>query len=577
MSEALRFDARRFVGRAWQLAYPYWSRSNERPVAWALLLTVLAISLGLVYIAVLLNQWNRDFFNAVQERDYPAFVHLLLYFCALSAIYIVAAVVRAYLRQLLYIRWRIWLTREYLHEWLSDKVYYRLEQDARGTDNPDQRISEDLRVFTSTTLTLTLDLLQQVVTVISFLAILWTVSGPLEIKFGDGLYVIPGYMVWAAFLYAVAGTTLTYFVGRPLVRLNFMQERYEADFRFSLVRVREYSEGVALYGGESAENAQLDRRVANIFANWRAIMKAQIRLNLFTNGYAQIATVFPFFVAAPRYFSGAIQFGNLTQIADAFGTVQSSLSWFVQNYPDLASWKATVDRLLTFEQAITAARTDARERRGVVTERAEQSVIRGEHVQLGLPNGTTILKDGSFEIAPGEKLLLTGPSGSGKSTLFRAIAGLWAYGGGRVEIPRDAKVMFLPQKPYIPIASLRDALSYPASGTTYNDRDLVDALRSVGLPQLVEKLDESTNWSLALSGGEQQKVAFARALLSKPEWLFLDEATASLDEGNERALYDLLAKRLPRTTIVSIAHRPQVASYHARHLLIANQTLAAAA
>jgi putative ATP-binding cassette transporter len=577
MSEALRFDARRFIGRAWQLAHPYWSRSDERPVAWALLLTVLGISLGLVYIAVLLNQWNRDFFNAVQGRNYPAFMHLLLYFCALAAIYIVAAVVRAYLRQLLYIRWRIWLTREYLREWLADKVYYRLEQDARGTDNPDQRISEDLRVFTSTSLTLTLDLLQQVVTVISFLAILWTVSGPLEVRFGDGLYVIPGYMVWVAFVYAVIGTTLTYFVGRPLVRLNFMQERYEADFRFSLVRVREYSEGVALYGGETAENTQLDRRVANILANWRGIMKAQIRLNLFTNGYAQIATVFPFFVAAPRYFSGAIQFGNLTQIADAFGTVQTSLSWFVQNYPDLASWKATVDRLLTFEHAITAARGDARARRGVVTDRTEQAAIRGEHVHLAVPSGAAILKDSSFEIRPGEKLLLTGPSGSGKSTLFRAIAGLWAYGGGHVEIPRDAKVMFLPQKPYIPIAALRDALSYPASGTAYDDRDLIDALRSVGLPQLVEKLDESTNWSLALSGGEQQKLAFARALLAKPDWLFLDEATASLDEGNERALYALLAQRLPRTTIVSIAHRPQVAGYHARHLAIVDKTLAAAA
>jgi putative ATP-binding cassette transporter len=577
MADALRFDARRFIGRAWQLAYPYWSRSDERPVAWALLLTVFGISLGLVYIAVLLNQWNRDFFNAVQGRDYPAFMHLLLYFCVLAAIYIVAAVIRAYLRQLLYIRWRIWLTREYLREWLTDKVYYRLEQDARGTDNPDQRISEDLRVFTSTTLTLTLDLLQQVVTVISFLAILWAVSGPLEFSLGSGLYVIPGYMVWAAFLYAVVGTTLTYFVGRPLVRLNFMQERYEADFRFSLVRVREYSEGVALYSGEKAENTQLDRRVANILANWRGIMRAQIRLNFFTNGYAQIATVFPFFVAAPRYFSGAIQFGNLTQIADAFGTVQSSLSWFVQNYPDLASWKATVDRLLTFERAINAARADARDRRGVVSERGAQQSIRGEHVHLALPNGATILKDGSFAIEPGEKLLLTGPSGSGKSTLFRAIAGLWAYGDGHVEIPRDAKVMFLPQKPYIPIAPLRDAIAYPASGTAYSDHDLVDALKSVGLPQLVEKLDDTTNWSLALSGGEQQKLAVARALLAKPDWLFLDEATASLDQDSERALYDLLAQRLPRAAIVSIAHRPQVASYHARHLAIANQTLAAAA
>jgi vitamin B12/bleomycin/antimicrobial peptide transport system ATP-binding/permease protein len=577
MTETLRFDARRFLGRAWQLAYPYWNRSNERPLAWTLLLTVLGISLGLVYIAVLLNRWNRDFFNAVQARDYAAFMHLLLYFCVLAAIYIVAAVLRAYLRQMLYIRWRIWLTREYLHAWLGDKVYYRLEQDARGTDNPDQRISEDLRVFTNTTLTLTLDLLQQVVTVISFLAILWTVSGPLEFTFQGGVWVIPGYMVWAAFIYAVLGTTLTYYVGRPLVRLNFMQERYEADLRFSLVRVREYSEGIALYGGESAESSQLDRRVANILANWWGIMKAQMRLNFFTNGYAQLATVFPFFVAAPRYFSGAIQFGNLTQIADAFGTVQTSLSWFVQNYPDLASWKATVDRLLTFEQAITAARFDARERRGVVSETASTRSLRGEHVRLALPNGTTILKDGSFAIEPGEKLLLTGPSGSGKSTLFRAIAGLWTYGDGRVEIPQGAKVMFLPQKPYIPIAEMRDALAYPAPGHAYSDDALREALRSVGLPQFADKLDEIANWSLALSGGEQQKLAIARALLAKPDWLFLDEATASLDEESERALYHLLSARLPHAAIVSIAHRSQVAKYHANHLAIADQTLRAVA
>jgi len=573
MAEHLRFDARRFIARAWQLARPYWGRSDERPLAWSLLLTIIGISLGLVYIAVLLNKWNRDFFNAIEARNYGEFLHLLTYFCVLAAIYILAAVLRAYLRQLLYVRWRIWLTREYLRDWLGDKVYYRLEQDARGTDNPDQRISEDLRVFTNTTLTLVLDLLQQVVTVISFLAILWTVSGPLEFTFAGDTWSVPGYMVWAAFIYAVVGTMLTYFVGRPLVRLNFLQERYEADLRFSLVRVREYAEGIALYAGENAERTQLDGRIRHILANWRRIMRSQMQLNFFTNGYAQIAVVFPFFVAAPRYFSGAIQFGNLTQIADAFGTVQGSLSWFVQSYSDLASWKATVDRLLTFEHAISAAREDARGRRGVVRETAQTPVVRGEHVHLALPNGATILKDSSFTFDAGERVLLSGASGTGKSTLFRAIAGLWLYGGGRVEIPAGAKVMFLPQKPYIPIASLRDALAYPASGSDYTDEAMRDALAAVGLAGLVGKLDETATWSLALSGGEQQKLALARAVLSKPGWLFLDEATASLDEESERELYQLLATRLPRTTVVSIAHRSQVAAYHTRHLAIENAQL----
>ncbi len=337
--------------------------------------------------------------------------------------------------------------------------------------------------------------------------------------------------------------------------------------------MREYAEGIALYGGEGAERTQLEHRVSNILANWWRIMRSQMRLNFFTNGYAQAAVVFPFFVAAPRYFSGAIAFGNLTQIADAFGTVQASLSWFVQNYPDLASWKATVDRLITFEGAISEARADARERRGVVSEPAPQDAVRGTHVHLALPNATTILSDSSFVFAPGERVLLTGPSGSGKSTLFRAIAGLWAYGDGRVETPAGAKVMFLPQKPYIPIAALRDAIAYPSSGRDFSDEQISQALESVGLRHLREKLDDTANWSLALSGGEQQKLAIARAVLARPDWLFLDEATASLDEESESKLYRLLAARLPGTAIVSIAHRAQVASYHERHLAIADARL----
>ena len=577
MPQSIQPVARRFIGRAWQLAHPYWTRSNERLVAWALLASIVGISLGLVYLAVVLNRWNRDFFNAIQEKSYADFLQLLLYFCFIAAVYIVAAVYRAYLRQMLYMRWRVWLTRAYLEDWLGDRVYYRLEQDARGTDNPDQRIADDLRLFCNTTLTLTLDLLQQLVTLGSFLVILWSVSGPLVVHIWGSDWTIPGYMVWAAVLYALAGSALTYYVGRPLVGLNFNQERVEADLRFSLVRMREYAEGIALYRGEAAEHAQLDRRVEGIFANWWQIMRAQKRLNFFTNGYAQAAVVFPFFVAAPRYFSGAIQFGDLTQIADAFGTVQGSLAWFVQNYPELASWKASVDRLISFEHAIDAARIEAREQRGVSIRRAPTAALHVSHLGLALPDGRKILSDADFVLRPGERVLLTGPSGSGKSTVFRAIAGLWAYGGGQVEVPEGARLMFLPQKPYIPIGSLRDALAYPSPAGGYGDERLREALGAAGLAQFSERLDEARNWSQSMSGGEQQKLAVARVLLQQPDWLFLDEATASLDEDSEHSVYRLLAERLPGTAIVSIAHRPPVAGFHQRRLALSGGTLMEAA
>jgi putative ATP-binding cassette transporter len=576
MPHSIKPVARRFIGRAWQLAHPYWTRSDERLVAWALLAAIVGISLGLVYLAVVLNRWNRDFFNAIQEKSYADFLQLLLYFCFIAAVYIVAAVYRAYLRQMLYMRWRVWLTRAYLEDWLGDRVYYRLEQDARGTDNPDQRIADDLRQFCNTTLTLTLDLLQQLVTLGSFLVILWGVSGPLVVHLGGSDWTIPGYMVWAAVLYALAGSVFTYFVGRPLVGLSFNQERVEADLRFSLVRMREYAEGIALYRGEAAEHAQLERRVDGIFSNWWRIMRAQKRLNFFTHGYAQAAVVFPFFVSAPRYFSGAIQFGDLTQIADAFGTVQGSLSWFVQNYPELASWKASVDRLVSFEHAIDAARREAREQRGVSTRHAPGHVLRVSHLDLALPSGRAILAGAAFGIEAGERVLLTGPSGSGKSTVFRAIAGLWAYGGGQVEVPEGARLMFLPQKPYIPIGSLRDALAYPSPAAGYADERLGEALEAAGLAGFADRLDEVRNWSQSMSGGEQQKLAVARAVLQQPDWLFLDEATASLDEESERAVYCLLAERLPGAAIVSIAHRPPLAGFHARRLLLSGGKLAEA-
>jgi putative ATP-binding cassette transporter len=568
MDTSVLINARTFLGNVWKLAAPYW-RSEEKWRAWALLASIVTLSLSTVYLLVLLNDWNRQFFNALEQKDERDFFVLLVYFCYLAALYIGAVVYETYLEQMLQMRWRIWLTKQYLGDWLGNQVYYRLELESRGTDNPDQRIAEDLRLFTSGTLGLMLGLIREAVTLASFAVILWNLSGALPLHFGATAVSVPGYLLWAALLYAVVGSILTHYVGRRLIGLNFMQERYEADFRYSLVRLRENAEGIALYRGEAPEKTALLERIEWIRGNWWGLMRYTKRLNVFTVGYNQIAIVFPYFVAGHRYFSGAVSLGGLTQIASAFGQVQTSLSWFVNNYSTLANWKASVDRLLTFHRALEDAAAEQARHGGIDVQRDDGRAVRAEHLDLALPSrgtagGRTILADSAFTIDPGERVLVAGPSGAGKSTLFRALAGIWPYGRGRIRVPRGARVLFLPQKPYLPIAPLRDAVAYPGHAGEFSDDAIRAALADVGLDALAPRLDERENWSMRLSGGEQQRLAIARALLHAPDWLFLDEATASLDEAAERQLYELLTARLPRAAIVSIAHRPTVAAFHAR-------------
>jgi putative ATP-binding cassette transporter len=557
--------ARSFLGKVWNLAAPYW-RSEEKWTAWGLLGAIVTISLGLVYMLVLLNDWQRDFFNAIQEKQSEDFFALLLYFSFLAAVFIVASIYRTYLQQMLEMRWRIWLSKQYLGDWLGEQVFYRLELTGRGTDNPDQRISEDLRQFTSNTLSLGLGLLREIVTLVSFVVILWSVSGPLSFTVAGSAVTVPGYMVWAALAYAIVGSVLTHYIGRPLIGLNFQQERLEADFRFGLVRLREHAEGVALYRGEAPEQRSLLDRLERVRENWWALMLYTKRLGAFTIGYNQIAVIFPYFVAGPRYFAGAIKLGELTQIANAFGQVQSSLSWFVDSYGQLANWKASVDRLITFHQALQDAHAEVREQRGIRRESAPGSELRVDGLDLALPTGRLVLADESLTVRSGERVLVTGPSGSGKSTLFRALAGIWPFGRGRVRVPAGARLLFLPQKPYIPIASLRDAVSFPAVAGTFTDAEISSALAAVGLESLVSRLDEAQNWNMRLSGGEQQKLALARALLIRPDWLFLDEATSALDDASERRAYAVLESMLPGTAMVSIAHRPAAAGFHGRHV-----------
>jgi putative ATP-binding cassette transporter len=564
-----------FLGRAGRIAAPYW-RSEERWRAIGLLAVVVALNLALVGMSVLLSFWNREFFNALEAKDAAAFWALLFWgrletgsgpmpgFVVVAAAYILIAVYQLYLRQALQIRWRRWLTRDYLDRWLDGRAYYRIALTDPGTDNPDQRIADDVRLFVDGTLSLGLGLLRSTVSLFSFLFVLWGLSGSATIL---GIEV-PGYMVWVALVYAVAGTWLAHLVGRSLIRLNFNQQKVEADFRFALVRLRENAEGVALYGGEADEKRGLLDRFGALMRNWWGIMVATKRLTFFTAGYTEVALVFPFVVASPRYFSGEIPLGGLTQTANAFGEVQGALSWFVDNYATLTEWRATVERLTGFRDATDAARDAAQRGQGVQAAPGEGPGLRIEDVTLSLPDGRTLLSGASARVAPGEAVLIAGPSGSGKSTLFRAVAGIWPFGRGRVRVPAGARALFLPQRPYLPLGTLRRAVCYPRDASAFGEEEVRAALADAGLGHLVGRLDEEETWSHRLSGGEQQRVALARALLLKPDWLFLDEATASLDPESEARFYALLKERLPGAALVSIAHRPAVARFHDRALRV---------
>ncbi|HEX5328051.1 MAG TPA: ABC transporter ATP-binding protein/permease [Acetobacteraceae bacterium] len=568
-----------FLHDVWRLSRPYF-RSEEKWSAWVLLVSIILLNLAMVGMNVVLNFWHGLFYNSLQNKDWPTFLNLLFTwrrapggwpmpgFCEIAAVYILVAVYATYLNQWLQIRWRRWMTTRFLDEWLSDRAYYRIslttDAAAIGTDNPDQRIAEDLRDFVATTLSLGVDFLSNIVSFASFVGILWSLSGDVTLW---GV-TIPGYMVFVALGYAVVGTGLTHLVGRPLIGLRFRQQRVEADFRYSLVRFRENMEGVALYGGEAEEKDNLIHRFHNVITNWWGIMIRTKKLNGLVYGYNQVAGIFPIVVAAPRYFSGAIELGGLMRIAGAFAQVQSSLSWFVNVYGTLAQWTAIVERLTTFHRAIVAARAAGAS--GLLVDPATDGAVRASGLTLELPNGSKLLEDADLAFAPGSSVVVTGRTGSGKSTLFRAIAGIWPFGHGRIQRPTE-RVLFLPQRPYIPLGTLRTVIAYPHPPETFTDAQIARALEDAGLPQLVGRLDEDPNWPQVLSGGEQQRVALARALLAKPDWLFLDEATASLDPESEAQVYRTLKERLPEATIVSIAHRPSVAAYHDRRLVLERQ------
>jgi putative ATP-binding cassette transporter len=552
----------------WRIAAPYF-RSEDKFAGRLLLAAVIAIELMVVGLNVLFNQWNNRFYTALQAKDWDAFVREMGIFCGLATVYIALAVYQLYLNQWLQIRWRRWLTRHYLGEWLHGANHYRMQLQGDAADNPDQRITDDVKMFVDQTLNICVGFLSAVVTLASFIVILWGLSADSPLTLFGSEFHIPGYLVWGALIYAVFGTVLTHWIGSPLVGLSFEQQRLEADFRFNLVRVRENSEQIALLRGESIERQRLLERFGRVSDNWFAIMRRTMRLTAFTSSYAQAAVVFPYILVAPAYFADKIPLGGMTQTASAFSSVQQALSFFITVYRTLAEWRAVIERLDGFETAIASATRLATSVHSLNIVRPEEGgEIELRQFLLRLPNGTPLIAADGLRIRSNERVLLTGPSGAGKSTLFRAIAGVWPFGDGVIAIPAKATLMMLPQRPYFPIGPLKAAIVYPANADAFTSTLVEQALTAVGLPQLASRLEEEAHWNRMLSLGEQQRLGLARALLHEPEYLFLDEATASLDEPSEAALYRLLAEKLKATTVVSIGHRSTLEAFHERHVVL---------
>ena len=550
----------------WRIAAPYF-RSEDKLAGRALLAAFVSTELTGVALDVLLNQWNNRFYNALQEKDWDSFVREIGVFSLLAACNVVVGIYQLYLNQWLQIRWRRWMTKRYLGEWLHNANHYRMQLQGDAADNPDQRIADDVRLFVERTLEIGIGLLSSVVTLASFFIILWGLSAAAPLHIFGNEFAIPGYLVWGALIYAIFGTALTQWIGSPLVNLDFRQESFEADFRFNLVRVRENSEQIALLQGESAERQRLSQRFGRIVENWYAIMSRTKRLTGFTRSYSQAAVIFPYILVAPAYFADKIQLGGMMQTASAFSSVQTALSFFVDVYRKLAEWRAIVARLDGFETAIASAATLATSAGSIdIVSSTGSDEIDLRQLLVRLPNGTPLVSADGFSIRGNERTLVTGPSGAGKSTLFRAIAGIWPFGNGSIAIPANAKLMMLPQRPYFPVGSLQAAIVYPAEASAFSSDQVRDALISVGLPKLAPQLEEEAHWNRMLSLGEQQRLGLARALLHAPQYLFLDEATASLDEAAEAALYRLIEEKLPTTTIVSIGHRSTLEAFHQRNV-----------
>lgn len=567
---------REFILGLFHLITPYWN-SEEKKSARLYLAAIITFTIAAVYMTLLLNEWFNSFYSALQNYDSDAVYRGLLRFTGLAFAHIAFAVYSYYLQQRLALRWRKWMTKNYLAKWTGQQMYYRLEMFSQGTaDNPDQRISEDINLFTARTLSFMSGLLRSATTIVCFIFVLWNLSEILSFSAAGQEFHIYGYLVWTALAYSVLGTWITHKVGHRLVSLNYLQQKLEADFRFSMVRLRETAESVAFYNGAAKEESFLSNRFMTLLRNTLFIIKKQKQLSWLTNSYAQIAIIFPFVVAVPRYLSQNISLGGLMQIANCFGKVQDAMSYFVDVYASLAEWQSCAERLLSFDRHIAAIEKETEEKSGSLVREETPDRLRLTDVTISVPamdeNKRTreIISSAACTIRSGEHVILKGPSGSGKSTLLRTLAGFWPYVKGHISMPASSEMMFIPQKPYIPMGTSAEAASYPLE--TADKEILSPLLMEYGLSHLMEKPDTEADWSHILSLGEQQKLAFVRVFLRKPKWVFLDEATSAMDEETEEKMYRLLTA-LPGTTVISIGHRSTLDKWHDRVLRITNGKL----
>ncbi|MDR2006544.1 MAG: ABC transporter ATP-binding protein/permease [Acidaminococcales bacterium] len=560
-----KIASKSFFVSLWRLTREYW-RSEEKYRAAILLAAIIALSLGQVYMLVVLNRWYNDFYTALQEYKNEEIIRAVKDFCLIAAVYVSIAVYSYYLQQVLQMRWRTWMTSRYVENWLAARTYYLLQIFEKDTDNPDQRISDDIKLFVESTLSLTLGLIKNVVLFVSFAGILWSLSGSLDLSPYGVPVAIPGYMLWVTVLYAAAGTWLTDKTGRALGKLNFAQQRFEADFRYSMVRLRENSENVAFYKGERFEGDYFGKKFSILIANLWKIVRKQKQVVALTSTYSQVSVIVPLALSMPRYLTRAINLGGLMQITSAFGRVQDALSFFVDAYVSIAQWYSVVARLTSFQRHMNEIRLKYRQEGQGYLEGAGNSLLLKD-LSVNLPDGRELISRLNVDFAPGSTWIVKGPSGSGKSSLLRSLSGLWPYTGGEIVYPAGKK-MFLPQRSYLPLGSLRDALLYPGCPGAA-DESIKEALLLCRLEWLTAMLMKEDDWSNIFSPGEQQRIAFVRALIHAPDWLFLDEATSAMDEALEREMYELLARRLSASTVISVGHRSTLNSFHRNQLVLA--------
>ncbi len=553
---------KKYFAAFWQLFRGFW-QSEEKWRARGLLAVVISLNFASVYLLVQINTWYNDFYNALQNYEEQLFWPLVGEFTALAFVYIIIAVYAIYLRQLVQIKWRTWMTKEYLARWLNNRVYYRMQLTGSDTDNPDQRISEDINQFVNLTLQLLIGFLKQLTTLAAFGVVLWNLSGVFTVPLGSYSFQIYGYMFWFSLAYSTVGTVFAHLVGRKLIGLNFDQQRYEADFRFGMMRLRENSESVAFYGGEKAEGEGFREKFVAVIKNFRELMNRTKLLNFYVNGYAQLAVIVPLVMAAPQYFSGAMALGGLMQTVSAFGRVQDALSYFVESYDTIAQLASVIRRLEGFTEHMEDAQNATS---GIKIAVGAKDALTAQNLNINIPTGENLLKNCSVEFLPKVRWLVTGASGCGKSTLLRALAGIWPFGSGTINFPAKGETLFLPQKPYLPLGSLRRAIYYPNPERRDDDENLRQKLQKVGLAHFAERLDDVDDWSRILSLGEQQRLAFVRVLLIRPQRLILDEATSALDEPYEKAMYELLREELPNMSIISVGHRSTLFAAHDENL-----------